>query len=80
MKEQKDTEIFFWSGPQKSCVRLYLLKSNFYYQLSPNILAEINALRENNITRFSRRLLIDNVLSRITSPKSYLLRAEATKK
>ena len=48
------------------------------------IFIQVNLANEvknnNNFTRFSRRLFIDNVLSRVTSPVSSALRAEATKK
>lgn len=48
-----------------------------------SILADIHAnqFKDNNkFAKFSRRLLVDNVLSRVTSPKSSALRTEATKR
>ncbi|KAG5682147.1 hypothetical protein PVAND_011520 [Polypedilum vanderplanki] len=46
-----------------------------------NILAETNFAKEqHSFIKFSRRLFIDNVLNRVTSPKSSSLVANATKK
>lgn len=48
-----------------------------------SILADIhvNQYKDNyKFAKFSRRLLVDNVLSRVTSPKSSALRTEATKR
>lgn len=53
------------------------------YQFQHIILLQVNLANEvkkNNLIRFSRRLFIDNVLNRVTSPVSSALRAEVTKK